>query len=63
MNGGTARLTINNCYYLDSSAAISFDNLPTFYSKSNRTWSPSQGQYIYTYYSLSTLLNTDSARM
>lgn len=63
VNGGTARLTINNCYYLDSSAAISFDNLPTFYSKSNRTWSPSQGQYIYTYYSLSTLLNTDSARM
>lgn len=63
VNGGTARLTINNCYYLDSSAAISFDNLPTFYSKSNRTWSPSQGQYIYTYYSLSTLLNTDSSRM
>lgn len=63
VNGGTARLTINNCYYLDSSAAISFGNLPTFYSKSNRTWSPSQWQYIYTYYSLSTLLNTDAARM
>lgn len=63
VNGGTARLTINNCYYLDSSAAISFGNLPTFYSKFNRTWSPSQRQYIYTYYSLSTLLNTDTARM
>lgn len=63
VNGGTAQLTINNCYYLDSSAAISFNNLPTFYSKFNRTWSPSQWQYIYTYYSLSTLLNTDTARM
>lgn len=63
VNGGTAQLTINNCYYLDSSAAISFNNLPTFYSKSNRTWSPSQWQYIYTYYSLSTLLSTDAARM
>lgn len=63
VNGGTAQLTINNCYYLDSSAAISFNSLPTFYSKSNRTWSPSQWQYIYTYYSLSTLLNTDAARM
>lgn len=63
VNGGTARLTINNCYYLDSSAAISFNSLPTFYSKSNRTWSPSQWQYIYTYYSLATLLSTDTARM
>lgn len=63
VNGGTAQLTINNCYYLDSSAAISFNNLPTFYSKFNRTWSPSQWQYIYTYYSLSTLLSTDAARM
>lgn len=63
VNGGTAQLTINNCYYLDSSAAISFGNLPTFYSKSNRTWSPSQWQYIYTYYSLATLLSTDTARM
>lgn len=57
VNGGTAQLTINNCYYLDSSAAISFDNLPTFYGKSTQ----SNGQY--TYYSLSTLLNTDAARM
>lgn len=57
VNGGTARLTINNCYYLDSSAAISFNSLPTFYSKSTK----SNGQY--TYYSLSTLLNTDAARM
>lgn len=57
VNGGTARLTINNCYYLDSSAAISFGNLPTFYGKSTQ----SNGQY--TYYSLSTLLNTDAARM
>ena len=57
VNGVTARLTINNCYYLDSSAAISFDNLPTFYGKSTQ----SNGQY--TYYSLSTLLNTDPARM
>ena len=57
MSGGTARLTINNCYYLDSSAAISFDNLPTFYGKSTQ----SNGQY--TYYSLSTLLSTDTARM
>ena len=48
---------------MPSSAAISFGNLPTFYSKSNRTWSPSQWQYIYTYYSLSTLLSTDTARM
>ena len=63
VNGGTAQLTINNCYYLDSSAAISFGSLPTFYSKSNRTWSPSQWQYIYTYYSLATLLSTDTARM
>ena len=63
VNGGTAQLTINNCYYLDSSAAISFNNLPTFYSKFNRTWSPSQWQYIYTYYSLATLLSTDTARM
>ena len=63
VNGGTAQLTINNCYYLDSSAAISFNSLPTFYSKSNRTWSPSQWQYIYTYYSLATLLSTDTARM
>ena len=63
VNGGTAQLTINNCYYLDSSAAISFNSLPTFYSKSNRTWSPSQRQYIYTYYSLATLLSTDTARM
>ena len=57
VNGGTAQLTINNCYYLDSSAAISFNSLPTFYSKSAQ----SNGQY--TYYSLSTLLNTDAARM
>ena len=57
VNGGTARLTINNCYYLDSSAAISFNSLPTFYGKSTQ----SNGQY--TYYSLSTLLNTDAARM
>lgn len=57
VNGGTARLTINNCYYLDSSAAIYFGNLPTFYGKSTQ----SNGQY--TYYSLSTLLNTDAARM
>lgn len=57
VNGGTAQLTINNCYYLDSSAAISFNSLPTFYSKSTK----SNGQY--TYYSLSTLLNTDAARM
>lgn len=57
VNGGTARLTINNCYYLDSSAAISFNSLPTFYGKSTK----SNGQY--TYYSLSTLLSTDTARM
>lgn len=57
VNGGTAQLTINNCYYLDSSAAISFNSLPTFYGKSTQ----SNGQY--TYYSLSTLLNTDAARM
>lgn len=57
VNGGTARLTINNCYYLDSSAAISFNSLPTFYSKSTK----SNGQY--TYYSLATLLSTDAARM
>ena len=57
VNGGTARLTINNCYYLDSSAAISFNSLPTFYGKSTQ----SNGQY--TYYSLSTLLSTDTARM
>lgn len=57
VNGGTAQLTINNCYYLDSSAAISFNSLPTFYSKSTK----SNGQY--TYYSLSTLLNTDAVRM
>lgn len=57
VSGGTARLTINNCYYLDSSAAISFDNLPTFYGKST------QSNRQYTYYSLSTLLSTDAARM
>ena len=57
VSGGTARLTINNCYYLDSSAAISFNSLPTFYGKSTQ----SNGQY--TYYSLSTLLSTDTARM
>ena len=57
VSGGTARLTINNCYYLDSSAAISFNSLPTFYGKSTQ----SNGQY--TYYSLSTLLNTDAVRM
>ena len=57
VSGGTARLTINNCYYLDSSAAIYFGNLPTFYGKSTQ----SNGQY--TYYSLSTLLSTDTARM
>lgn len=57
VSGGTAQLTINNCYYLDSSAAISFDNLPTFYGKSTQ----SNGQY--TYYSLATLLSTDTARM
>lgn len=57
VNGGTAQLTINNCYYLDSSAAISFNSLPTFYGKSTQ----SNGQY--TYYSLSTLLSTDTARM
>lgn len=57
VNGGTARLTINNCYYLDSSAAIYFGNLPTFYGKSTQ----SNGQY--TYYSLATLLSTDTARM
>ncbi len=56
VNGGTARLTINNCYYLDSSAAISFNSLPTFYSKSTK----SNGQY--TYYSLATLLSTEAAR-
>lgn len=52
-----ARLTINNCYYLDSSAAIYFNSLPTFYGKSTQ----SNGQY--TYYSLATLLSTDTARM
>ena len=57
VNGGTAQLTINNCYYLDSSAAIYFGNLPTFYGKSTQ----SNGQY--TYYSLATLLSTDTARM
>ena len=57
VTGGTAQLTINNCYYLDSSAAISFNSLPTFYSKSTQ----SNGQY--TYYSLATLLSTDAARM
>lgn len=57
VNGGTARLAINNCYYLDSSAAISFNSLPTFYGKSTK----SNGQY--TYYSLATLLSTDTARM
>lgn len=57
VSGGTARLTINNCYYLDSSAAIYFGSLPTFYGKSTQ----SNGQY--TYYSLSTLLSTDTARM
>lgn len=57
VNGGTAQLTINNCYYLDSSAAIYFGNLPTFYGKSTK----SNGQY--TYYSLATLLSTDTARM
>lgn len=57
VSGGTARLTINNCYYLDSSAAIYFGSLPTFYGKSTQ----SNGQY--TYYSLSTLLSTDAARM
>lgn len=57
VNGGTARLTINNCYYLDSSAAISFNSLSTFYGKSTQ----SNGQY--TYYSLATLLSTDTARM
>ncbi len=57
VSGGTARLTINNCYYLDSSAAIYFGNLPTFYGKSTQ----SNGQY--TYYSLATLLSTDTARM
>ena len=57
VNGGTAQLTINNCYYLDSSAAIYFGNLPTFYGKSTQ----SNGQY--TYYSLATLLSTDAARM
>ncbi|MEF2924965.1 MAG: type II secretion system protein [Oscillospiraceae bacterium] len=57
VNGGTAQLTINNCYYLDSSAAISFNSLPTFYGKSTQ----SNGQY--TYYSLATLLSTDAARM
>lgn len=57
VNGGTARLTINNCYYMDSSAAISFNSLPTFYGKSTK----SNGQY--TYYSLATLLSTDTARM
>ena len=62
VKGGTARLTINNCYYLDSSAAISFNNLPTFYSKSNKTWSQSQRKYIDTYYSLATLLSTDTAQ-
>lgn len=57
VNGGTAQLTINNCYYLDSSAAIYFGSLPTFYGKSTQ----SNGQY--TYYSLATLLSTDAARM
>lgn len=57
VNGGTAQLTINNCYYLDSSAAISFNSLPTFYGK----FTQSNGQY--TYYSLATLLSTDTARM
>ena len=56
VDGGTAQLTINNCYYLDSSAEISFDSLPTFYSK--YIWSNRQ----YIYYSLATLLNTDTAR-
>lgn len=34
VNKGSAALTINNCYYLDSSAAnISFANLPKFYNR------------------------------
>lgn len=50
-------MTITNCYYLDSSAEINFDNLPKYYGKYVRKW-----DWTYTYYSLDYILSASETR-
>ena len=50
-------MTITNCYYLDSSAEIDFDNLPKYYGKYVRKW-----DWTYTYYSLDYILSASETR-
>lgn len=53
-------MTITNCYYLDSSAKIDFDNLPKYYGKYDQKWSWSG--HTYTYYSLDYILSASETR-
>ena len=53
-------MTITNCYYLDSSAEIDFDNLPKYYGKYVRKWDWSG--FTYTYYSLDYILSASETR-
>ena len=53
-------MTITNCYYLDSSAEIDFDNLPKYYGKYVRKWDWSG--FTYTYYSLDYILSAPETR-
>lgn len=55
-------MTITNCYYLDSSAKIDFDNLPKYYGKYDQKWSWSGHTYTYTYYSLDYILSASETR-
>lgn len=55
-------MTITNCYYLDSSAEIDFDNLPKYYGKYDQKWNWSGHTYTYTYYSLDYILSASETR-
>ena len=58
--GYAESMKITNCYYLDSSAAIDFDNLPNYYGKYDWKW---EGlKLVYTYYSLHNILDTEGKR-
>lgn len=58
--GQADSMTITNCYYLDSSAEIDFDNLPKYYGKYDQKWNWSG--YTYTYYSLDYILRASETR-
>ena len=58
--GYAESMKITNCYYLDSSAAIDFDNLPKYYGKYD--WKLEGLKLVYTYYSLHNILDTEGKR-